>query len=215
LLLEILRSSFEISHARTSLLVTFVVAIVISAESVSMPLSLQAVDSRNMTAQQLIHPPVNTSTPVLDTVSVLSQQYAFLFQVVPDQYTEPVLEDPPPSPRDYTMAPTAVKKAVELVKNNTHYLFPAIILNPILFLHALNAILTASLPDLNIPYTTRTWFQPHLDINNSNTVATIYTFFIIVVQGFACQYCIDVSKQQELQREAEGLTTGDDYWQGD
>ena len=76
----------------------------------------------------------------------------------------------------------------------TSYLLPAIFLNPILFLHSLNTILSRILPPINIfeavqhpPFSTLgpSAFFPHLDVHSSDRFCWSYTILMVCAQLFA------------------------------
>jgi len=74
---------------------------------------------------------------------------------------------------------------------STSYLLPAILLNPVLFLHSLNTILSRVLPPTVVaspiqppPYSKLgpSANHPHLDIHASETLCWCYTVLIMIVQ---------------------------------
>ena len=91
----------------------------------------------------------------------------------------------------------------------TSYLLPAILLNPVLFLHSLNTILSRLLPPVVVassaqppPYSSLgpSANYPHLDIHASETLCWSYTVLIMIVQMIAFGR---VSDQREKRRESK------------
>lgn len=64
---------------------------------------------------------------------------------------------------------------------STTYLVPAIFLNPILFLHSVNTILTQILPPVN-DFSKATWTQPHIDIHANDGLCWSYTMVMVAMQ---------------------------------
>jgi hypothetical protein len=73
-------------------------------------------------------------------------------------------------------------------------LLPCIFLNPVLFLHSLNALLTYLLPCLEGYDCTRTYVQPHLDLHEDEHLCWLYTAFILFAQLIAFRR-YDLSKE--------------------
>ena len=93
------------------------------------------------------------------------------------------------------------------------YLLPAILLNPVLFLHSLNAILSRLLPPIAVASTTQplpysrfgpSASHPHLDIHASETLCWSYTILIMIVNMIAFGRISDVrEKRREGRRTKE------------
>ena len=66
-----------------------------------------------------------------------------------------------------------------------HFLIASIILNPVLFLHSLNALLTCTLPCLEGYDWSNTYVQPHLDLHKDERLCWVYSAFIVFVQLIA------------------------------
>lgn len=63
---------------------------------------------------------------------------------------------------------------------STTYIVPAIFLNPVLFLHSVNTVLTQILPPLN----DRPWSHtaPHIDVHSSGGACWGFTMIMIIAQ---------------------------------
>ena len=65
------------------------------------------------------------------------------------------------------------------------FLIPSIVLNPVLFLHSLNALLTYLLPCLEGYDCSSTYVQPHLDLHKDEHLCWGFSGFIILAQLIA------------------------------
>jgi hypothetical protein len=82
------------------------------------------------------------------------------------------------------------------------FLLPTIILNPVLFLHSLNTILTQLLPTMNGH---EGWSaQPHLDIHASESLCWGYTALIVWAQMAAFLRFDRLREEQERARVSKG-----------
>lgn len=96
---------------------------------------------------------------------------------------------------------------------STSYILPAILLNPVLFLHSLNTILSRLLPPIVVASPTQpppysklgpSANHPHLDIHASETLCWCYTVLIMIVQMIAFGRISDLrEKRRESKRTKE------------
>lgn len=83
-----------------------------------------------------------------------------------------------------------------------HLILPSIFLNPVLFLHSLNTILTKLLPPLN-GYDGNS-AQPHLDIHASESLCWGYTALIVWAQVAAFLRIDRLRAERERVRTSKG-----------
>jgi hypothetical protein len=83
-----------------------------------------------------------------------------------------------------------------------HLILPTIFLNPVLFLHSLNTILTKLLPSMN-GYEGNS-AQPHLDIHASESLCWGYTALIVWAQMAAFLRFDRLREEQERARLTRG-----------
>jgi hypothetical protein len=92
------------------------------------------------------------------------------------------------------------------VSDYFNFLIPSIILNPVLFLHSVNAVLTYLLPCLE-DYDRSTYVQPHLDLHKDEHLCWVYTMLILLAQLIAFQR-YDRSKEE---RDAGSTNLATDF----
>jgi hypothetical protein len=83
-----------------------------------------------------------------------------------------------------------------------HLILPTIFLNPVLFLHSLNTILTKLLPSLN-GYEGN-YAQPHIDIHASESLCWSYTALIVWAQMLAFLRFDRLREERETARIKKG-----------
>lgn len=83
-----------------------------------------------------------------------------------------------------------------------HLILPSILLNPVLFLHGLNIILTKFLPTLDGHE--GNFAQPHLDIHASESLCWGYTALIVWAQMAAFLRFDRLRERQEATRPRKG-----------
>jgi hypothetical protein len=83
-----------------------------------------------------------------------------------------------------------------------HLILPTIFLNPVLFLHSLNTILTKLLPTLNGHEGNTA--QPHLDIHASESLCWSYTALIVWAQMLAFLRFDRLREERERARQKKG-----------
>jgi hypothetical protein len=76
-----------------------------------------------------------------------------------------------------------------------NFLIPSIVLNPVLFLHSLNALLTYLLPYLEGYDPESSHVQPHLDLHKDEHLCCVYSTFIVLAQLIAFRR-YDLSKEE-------------------
>ena len=97
-----------------------------------------------------------------------------------------------------------------------NYLLPAIFLNPILFLHSLNTILSRILPPIQVmgsfqppPYSDLgpSACHPHLDVHYSDNLCWSYTIVMVIAQLFAFDRVTQVrsEKSERGERGEKGM----------
>lgn len=102
----------------------------------------------------------------------------------------------------------------------TSYLLPAIFLNPVLFLHSLNTILSRILPPIVVsataqppPYSDRgpSACHPHLDIHSSESFCWSYTIVMVCAQLMAfgrVSQCREEGRERRRVKEELALNNG-------
>lgn len=101
---------------------------------------------------------------------------------------------------------------------STSYILPAIFLNPVLFLHGLNSILSRILPPIVIPAATvqrpaYSMLGPaathqHIDIQNSENLCLGYTFVMICAQLVAYDRVMKVREAGKERQQSEDAING-------
>lgn len=83
-----------------------------------------------------------------------------------------------------------IMKTFNLLKDNMHYILFGLLLNPVLFLHMFNCLLTYTRESRKMPNMISSYIEPHIDINNNPSHATIFILFIVFAQWQAIQRCL-------------------------
>jgi hypothetical protein len=158
---------------------------------------LHAVEQFNQLHQQSHNPtiPTPTASPSL-TANCVQDNLQLASQLFPDK--------PPRGPPIPLSTPRKINLTMTRPTASTLYnlILPTIFLNPVLFLHSLNTILTKLLPTMNGHEGNSA--QPHLDIHASESLCWGYTALIVWAQMAAFLRFDRLREEQEKARLRKG-----------